>query len=333
MHYTSFLLSLALHCAIVLLVAFWPASPPVRLDMPVVQVDLVSLGAPGGPKAPPAPAPGPVQPQATPAPAPTASSPRAAPVATPEAPEKPAPRAEPRPAPKAEPKFEPKLAPTPEPKLDAKAISEKKDEQQARAEAPEPRKDIAQNATAAAPARPEPKRPEPPNPSDVLKRALADVRTKTGGAPERGKTRAGVTSGAAGARDVANALSALQASVKTGAKAGGGSTGGGDGSGGDGSGGVGIAGVYTMQVMQIVRGNWQFPALASRENLAVRVRVKIAPNGQIQDFNVEQPSGRADFDASALKALGKTSVLPPPPSPEFQDLVLNFNLQEMIEKR
>jgi len=130
---------------------------------------------------------------------------------------------------------------------------------------------------------------------------------------------------------VANALSALQATVKGGG--GGGAAGGGDGSGGEGSGGVGIAGVYTMQVMQIVRSNWEFPALANRENLMVRVRVKIAPNGQIQDFNVEQSSGRADFDSSTLKALGKTGMLPPPPSPEFQDLLLNFNLQEMIGKR
>ncbi|WP_307831440.1 energy transducer TonB [Nitratidesulfovibrio oxamicus] len=90
---------------------------------------------------------------------------------------------------------------------------------------------------------------------------------------------------------------------------------------------------FTRQVMAIVCCHWEFPALANRENLMVQVRVKVAPNGQIRDFSVEQSSGRADFDASALRALGKTGMLPPPPSPENQDLLLTFNLQEMIGKR
>uniref|UniRef100_B8DIK4 TonB family protein n=1 Tax=Nitratidesulfovibrio vulgaris (strain DSM 19637 / Miyazaki F) TaxID=883 RepID=B8DIK4_NITV9 len=90
---------------------------------------------------------------------------------------------------------------------------------------------------------------------------------------------------------------------------------------------------YAQQVMMMVRDHWEFPALTSPQPLTVRVRARVTPNGQIWDFNVEQSSGQADFDASALKALGKVGMLPPPPSPEYQDLLLTFNLQEMIGKR
>ncbi|MBZ2170526.1 energy transducer TonB [Nitratidesulfovibrio sp. SRB-5] len=90
---------------------------------------------------------------------------------------------------------------------------------------------------------------------------------------------------------------------------------------------------YAQQVMMMVRDHWEFPALTSPQPLTVRVRARVTPNGQIWDFNVEQSSGQADFDASALKALGKVGMLPPPPGPEYQDLLLTFNLQEMIGKR
>ena len=51
MNIASYILSLCLHVAVLLLFWFWPSSPPVRLDSPPVMISLVD-GAPGGNRTP-----------------------------------------------------------------------------------------------------------------------------------------------------------------------------------------------------------------------------------------------------------------------------------------
>ena len=341
MRATSFLLSLGLHCSVLLLVIFWPDSAPIRLDQPVYQVSLVSLGDPGGnrvPNALPGPAGPPAQAKAEPKPTPGPEKPDAPAIAAPKAEKKPdpkpEPKPEPKPQPKPEPKPEPKVEPKPEPKAqpkpepDAKAISEKKKDEPKKPE-PETSKDAKDTKKAVAgkdDAKDKAKTEGKPAPSkdDILKQALADAQGKAGstGTAQKSSGTGGKTAGGS----VNNALAEMQKM----AAAGGGGGGGGE---GHGSGGGGVGDVYIGQVMAIVRQNWEFPQLASRQDLQVRVRVTVDASGRIADAKLEGSSGRPDFDASALKALHKTQMLPPPPKEEFRDLLLVFNLNDMMGKR
>lgn len=135
--------SLALHLAVVLVV--WLASiisptPVIRLDLPVVQVDLVTLEQPK-----PAPRPAPVPPKPEPKPEPPKPEP---------------PKPEP---PKPEP---PKPEPVPEPKPEPKPITEKTPEPK-----PEPKPEPPKPE-------PEPKKPPEPTPEEIRRKALEDAKKK-----------------------------------------------------------------------------------------------------------------------------------------------------------
>ena len=86
--------------------------------------------------------------------------------------------------------------------------------------------------------------------------------------------------------------------------------------------------MYVGQVILAVQPNWSMPTY-SRENLVVAVRIKLAPDGSVLDCRIEQGSGRPDFDASAVNAVLRTKRLPPPPTPAQQDLIINFNAQQL----
>ena len=108
--------------------------------------------------------------------------------------------------------------------------------------------------------------------------------------------------------------------------------GGGGGGEGDGPGGGGIYDVYMGQVILAVRPNWSMPTY-SRANLSVQVNVKLDPNGKVLSCTVARSSGRAEVDASAVNAVIRTKVLPAPPTPDQQELLLTFNTQEMMGRR
>ena len=107
---------------------------------------------------------------------------------------------------------------------------------------------------------------------------------------------------------------------------------GGGGGEGEGSGGGGLANVYLGEVMLAVRPNWAY-ASASRVNLACVVRVAVDLQGNVMLAEIERSSGNAQFDASAVNAVIRTNqagLFPPPPSPEFLDLHLVFNMNELM---
>ncbi len=102
---------------------------------------------------------------------------------------------------------------------------------------------------------------------------------------------------------------------------------GGGGGEGDGPGGGGIGDVYLGQVMIAVRPNWNFET-ATRTNWVSAVRVKVDSNGNVLLAKLEQSSGNAQYDASTVNAVLRTSAakaFPAPPSPEYQELLLVFN--------
>lgn len=103
---------------------------------------------------------------------------------------------------------------------------------------------------------------------------------------------------------------------------------GGGGGTGTGNGGGGIYDVYAAQVILAVQPNWKMPTY-SRQNLVVQVRIKLDIAGNVMNASIEESSGRADFDASAVNAVLRTKTLPKPPTKEQQDLIISFNSLEL----
>lgn len=324
MQLASYILSLCLHAAVLLLIWFWPGQPPLRLDQRPVMISLVE-GAPGGNRmpspilghmgepaegklAPTAPAPqseiaAPARETAKPEPAPTPpreaapepKKPEAVPI--PRKPEaKPEPKPEPRPEPKKEEPKKEEVKPKPEPK---------KEEAKPKPEPPKQEK------------KPDKKEEKPaPKKTDPVAQALQQAR----------KSTSRVQSG-----DRGNAIEQALAQAQRRA---GGNRGGGGGE-GDGPGGGGLGDVYMGQVMLAVRPNWGF-ASAGRVNLACVVKVKVDMEGKVLQAVISQSSGNAQYDASAVNAVvrtGQAGEFPPPPSPEYMDLDLVFTYDELMGRR
>ena len=106
-------------------------------------------------------------------------------------------------------------------------------------------------------------------------------------------------------------------------------TGGGGGE-GEGSGGGGLKDTYKGLVIMAVRPNWSTVTFASRQNIVVRVRIKLDRQGNVLDCYIESSSGNPGFDGSAINAIRRTRVLPPPPTAEEQDLSIDFNSQDVV---
>ncbi|WP_300800630.1 cell envelope integrity protein TolA [uncultured Desulfovibrio sp.] len=329
MNWSSYLLSLCLHAAFILLVLFWPTSPPVRLDSPPVMISLVD-GAPGGNRTPsnilgkmgePTNGPQDISPpakkdevarrarperaEAVPvaeekAPQPKIPEPRqqpkeeAVPLAQKKEPEKPKekPREEPKEKPKEPPKEKPKEQPKEKPKEEPK---EKPKDKDAGKDKPK-------------------EKPKTKPKGDPVKDALAQARRSASSRVESG--------------DRGNAVEQALAQARRNA----GGTGGGGGGEGDGPGGGGLNEAYLGTVMLSVRPNWSF-ASASRANMSCVVHIVVNMQGEVQQATVTQSSGNAQYDASAVNAIWRTSrggEFPPPPSAEFTELDLVFTLNEMM---
>jgi TonB family protein len=308
----SYCASVLLHSMLVLMVLLWPVKP--RLDLSqAVQISLVD-GAPGGelrqspvlghqgdlsapPKAEPKPAPEAPPPQIAPEAMPQEVRARveSEPLKTPV--ELPRPESAPQPAP-----------PPPPPPDTATPISERKVEQPPQ---PQPKPE-AKPETAP--------KPEPPKPAetkktpevsrdDAIRAALADAQRQALGPSQSARQDA-----------VARALNEAARQSRRG-------TGGGGGE-GEGPGGGGLKNVYIGLVILAVRPNWSYSNFTLRENIVVTVRIKLDPAGNVLDCYVERSSGNPAFDTSAVNAIIRTKVLPPPPTAEEQDLSIGFNSQE-----
>lgn len=329
MRFISTLLSLCLHFSVVLAIIFWPASVvKMRLDVPAYQVKLVSLaGKRAGGKAAPstktalnkpetaAPATPPPAPAPTPAPAP---APTPAPAAIPIA--KPAPAPQPVPAapkPDATP-ISPKKAAVPEPpKVEEapKPKDEKKPEPKVEPKKPE--------------SKPEPKKPEP-SAEDILRAALADT-SKEVKQTKKAQEKAGQQQLSKALSDLKSSVSNEKALSDALAEAGeGGTDGGEEGAEGPSSDGVigSIEDLYALTIKDIVKKNWRFPQMATRDQLVTKVRIILSPDGAIMDAKVVASSGRPDFDASTLRAVADTKQLPKPPTPDIAEITISFNSHE-----
>lgn len=321
----SYVLSLCLHIGIILIIWLWPASKPLVYPEQPVMISLVD-GAPGGNKEP-SPILGPMGAKADgeSAPAPAAKKAevaqqereetRAAPIKAPK---------DERPMKKKEPK-KPELKPAPKQEVQPKekAISPKK-------------KDIKEE--------PKKKDEEKPKPQAKPQEQKQDQKQKTSGKD----TKDSENKGAEDKDAIASALNQARrkATSRTGSDSGGGSSveqalaqarknaggnrGGGGGE-GSGPGGGGLHSVYLGQVMLAVRPNWGY-ASGSRANLQCTVHITVTAAGQVQTAQIVASSGNAQYDASCVNAIWRTSKagdFPPPPTPMYHELDIVFTLNEM----
>jgi colicin import membrane protein len=308
----SYCASVLLHSMLVLMILLWPNKP--RLDLSrAVQISLVD-GAPGG-ALQPTPVLGHVGDPAVPVkaePVPQAIAP------APEArPQEVRARVESEPLktateiPRPESVVKPVTPPPPPPPDTARPISQTKVEQPPQPQPtpevkPEPRPEPAKPA--------ETKKPPEVSREDAIRSALADAQkqARSDAAPSQG------------ARQDAVARALAQAARQSRGRPG---TGGGGGE-GEGPGGGGLKNVYVGLVIMAVRPNWSTNTFASRQNIVVTVRIKLDREGNVLDCYVERSSGNPGFDGSAVNAIRRTKVLPPPPTADEQDLSIDFNSQE-----
>ena len=304
MHFGSYTTSILLHLALALIIFYWPSSPPVKLDQPMMQIS-INMGDPGGnriaspvlgPQGKPSPS------KATSQPTPQKEAAQGVPIPREDILAKAEPKKEKntRPQPKEE------AVPIPEKPAVRKKEPQKDEEPEEKSKQPEKKSKEKSKTPPAKPA--ETKKPG----RDPLKEALAEAAKQSGSRGTKKK----------GSDPLAGALADFEKSTRSSG------AGGGGGGEGDGPGGGGIYDVYMGQVILAIRPNWSMPTY-SRQNFTVKVRVKVSPSGEILNCTVERGSGRAEVDASAVNAVIRTKMLPPPPTPEQQDMVITFNTQEM----
>jgi colicin import membrane protein len=232
-----------------------------------------------------------------PAPAPVKAPPQTAPQPEPDPPPQDAePQPEPEPAPRPAEPVAPQPAALPQPPKPEVEVSEEKTSDTEDTPEPEP-------APEPAPA------PSPPD-EDVLAEALDSAKQRAEEEASRARERE--------RREVARELAELRRQV-------------GERPRGDqgGQSASNLVQVYGRIVEQIVKANWRYPQFSMSSDLQATVRLSLAPDGRITDYDLARASGRPDFDASALKAVAETEQLPAPPGKDIDTLEITFNLQDL----
>jgi len=86
---------------------------------------------------------------------------------------------------------------------------------------------------------------------------------------------------------------------------------------------------YRQQVINAIKERWT--NVIGRPGLVASVFFEIAPDGEVSGVRLQQSSGNAAYDASALRAVQHASPLPAPPSRyanEFREFVIEFHSEE-----
>ena len=87
---------------------------------------------------------------------------------------------------------------------------------------------------------------------------------------------------------------------------------------------------YMNRVKLTIRENWSW--VGQRKDLKVLVNFAIRENGEIAGIKILQASGDASYDESVLRALRKSTPLPPPPEnhrKDFMDYRLTFTPEDL----
>jgi len=87
---------------------------------------------------------------------------------------------------------------------------------------------------------------------------------------------------------------------------------------------------YQNQMLSTIKNNWVW--VGQKGNLRVTVHFNIKDNGEIVGLKLVQPSGNASYDDSVLRAVRKSSPLPPPSESvrkDFSEVELTFKPEDL----
>jgi colicin import membrane protein len=88
--------------------------------------------------------------------------------------------------------------------------------------------------------------------------------------------------------------------------------------------------IYQNRMLSSIKDNWAW--VGQKSNLRVVVHFSIKDNGEITGLKIVQPSGDSSYDESVLRAVKKSSPLPPPPESsrkDFADVELTFRPKDL----
>ena len=88
--------------------------------------------------------------------------------------------------------------------------------------------------------------------------------------------------------------------------------------------------IYQNRMLNSIKDNWAW--VGQKSNLRVVVHFSIKENGEISGLKIVQPSGDPSYDESVLRAVKKSSPLPPPPESsrkDFADVELTFRPKDL----
>ena len=88
--------------------------------------------------------------------------------------------------------------------------------------------------------------------------------------------------------------------------------------------------IYQNRMLSSIKDNWTW--VGQKTNLKVVVHFSIKDNGEISGLKIVQPSGDPSYDESVLRAVKKSSPLPPPPDSsrkDFADVELTFRPKDL----
>jgi colicin import membrane protein len=288
-------LSVVLHVAVIAFGVLYHPAPKMHVDLRkrTYTVDLVKLQAPAEKKkkAPTAGKPPSLQ-KADQAPKPASS--RARPDSK---------AAVPAPKPKPKPKKIVNTAKKVPETAPARKISPKK--------RPEPKrkKPAPAKPERKAPPKPKPpvrKTPKGPSAEEIMAAALGEAKKAAAKAKPRGPSAQEVL-----AREIAS----LKKSVGDAPVA------------GSARGAAEVEKIFGIMVEDQVKEHWRFPRLGNL-GLSAVVEVVVDPAGRVVSKRVVTSSGRADFDASTLRAVEEAGDLPSPPERKQWTVRITFNLAE-----
>ena len=90
---------------------------------------------------------------------------------------------------------------------------------------------------------------------------------------------------------------------------------------------------FKALIQQTMRKYWKRPPVA-REDLVVKLRIRLLPGGEVNDVIVSESSGNAAFDRSAVTAVKKAGRFSVPSDPvlfdrHFRSFIMIFNPNEI----
>jgi colicin import membrane protein len=88
--------------------------------------------------------------------------------------------------------------------------------------------------------------------------------------------------------------------------------------------------IYENRMLSSIKDNWAW--VGQKTSLRVVVHFSIKENGEITGLKIVQPSGDPSYDESVLRAVKKSSPLPPPPESsrkDFADVELTFRPKDL----